>query len=62
MNELNAQADMFAMGFLMPEKEFKKVCKKYNNNVWLVSAHFQVPVLIKEQLKYITKGEKNESN
>lgn len=59
MNELNAQADMFAMGFLMPEKEFKKVCKKYNNNVWLVSAHFQVPV-DKVRLRMIYFGIKGE--
>ena len=57
MNELNAQADMFAMGFLMPEKEFKKV-SKYNNITVVSVAHFQVPVLIRAVEIYYKGREK----
>lgn len=41
-NRCEWEANWFAAAFLMPEKEFKAICVKYENDLDYVAAHFLV--------------------
>lgn len=38
------QANRFAAAFLMPLDSFINICKKFNNDVYRIAAHFQVSI------------------
>lgn len=42
ISDKDRQANIFTAEFLMPEKDFRDVCREYNNDVYRVAAKFGV--------------------
>ncbi|MEW6349764.1 MAG: ImmA/IrrE family metallo-endopeptidase [Thermodesulfobacteriota bacterium] len=40
---LGPEADLFALNLLMPREEFEASCNRYEGDVELIAAHFEVP-------------------
>lgn len=57
------QANLFALYFTMPTKKLKNYIKQNGFDIYLIAAHFQVPVdKVKERIDLLNKNEKIKTN